>query len=178
MGRDAPDFTLPDDRGAERSLASLRGRWVVLYFYPTDDTPTCTDEACAFRDAFPRFEGLGAEVLGVSPDSVESHRKFRAKHALPFALLADEGHRVASRYGVWKEKTLFGRRYMGVERTTVVIDPEGRVARVFPKVRVKGHAEAVAAAIEAGKGGAAGGTRQASPRPATAKRAAPRRARP
>ena len=152
VGRMAPDFALPTDGGEELRLSALRGRWVVLYFYPTDDTPTCTTQACAFRDAFPRFEGLDAVIVGVSPDPVASHRKFRDKHALPFTLLADETHRVCSRYGVWKEKTLFGHTYMGVERTTVLIDPAGRVARVFPRVRVPEHAAAVMAAIEEASG--------------------------
>lgn len=129
------------------ALKELRGGPVVLFFYPRDDTETCTAEACAFRDAFPRFEGLGATVLGISPDGVRSHARFRARYGLPYALLADTEHAVAARYGVWQEKVLFGRRYMGVVRTTFVVDAEGRIARVFEKVRVAGHAEAVAEAV-------------------------------
>jgi peroxiredoxin Q/BCP len=149
VGDPAPDFTLPTDDGAPLALRALRGRPVVLYFYPADDTETCTKEACAFRDAFPRFRRMRAAVLGVSPDSVRSHARFRAKYALPFTLLADTDHAVADAYGVWREKQLFGRRYMGVERTTFVIDADGRVARLFEKVRTAGHAEAVAAAVAA-----------------------------
>jgi peroxiredoxin Q/BCP len=146
-GDPAPDFTLQTDAGAPLSLSSLRGRPVVLYFYPQDDTETCTAQACALRDAFPRFRAAKAAVLGVSPDSVASHARFRKKYRLPFTLLADPGHAVADQYGVWQEKTTFGRTYMGIVRTTFVIDAEGRVARVFEKVRVKGHAEAVEAAL-------------------------------
>ncbi|MDF1501422.1 thioredoxin-dependent thiol peroxidase [Roseisolibacter sp. H3M3-2] len=147
VGAPAPDFTLPTDAGKPLALASLRGKPVVLYFYPKDDTETCTKEACAFRDAFPRFRRLKAAVLGVSPDTVKSHARFRKKYALPFPLLADVEHAVAEAYGVWREKQLFGHRYMGVERTTFVIDAEGRVAHVFEKVRTAGHAEAVAKVV-------------------------------
>ena len=147
VGDLAPDFTLPTDAGDALTLSSLRGRPVVLYFYPRDDTSGCTAQACALRDLFPRFDGAGAAVLGVSPDTVTSHAKFRAKYALPFTLLADTEHAVAEAYGVWVEKSMYGRRFMGVERTTFVLDRTGRVARVFPRVRVPGHAEAVAAAV-------------------------------
>ena len=143
----APDFTVPTDAGEPLTLSSLRGRVVVLFFYPKDDTKGCTAEACEFRDAFPRFGALDAAVLGVSPDPVKSHAKFRAKYALPFPLLADTEHAVAEAYGLWVEKQLYGRRYMGVARTTFVIDQTGRVARVFANVRPEGHAEAVAAAV-------------------------------
>lgn len=146
-GDPAPDFTAATDAGSPLTLSALRGRPVVLYFYPRDDTETCTAQACEFRDHFPRFDAAGAAVLGVSPDTVASHARFRRKHGLPFTLLADPDHRVAESYGVWKEKQLFGRRYMGVERTTFVIDAAGRVARVFERVRAAGHAEAVAAAL-------------------------------
>jgi peroxiredoxin Q/BCP len=146
-GAPAPDFTLPTDEGRPLALSALRGRPVVLYFYPKDDTETCTKEACAFRDAFPRFERTKAAVLGVSPDSARSHARFRAKYGLPFTLLADEEHAVCEAYGVWAEKQMFGRKYMGVERTTFVIDAEGRVAHVFEKVRTAGHAEAVAEVV-------------------------------
>jgi peroxiredoxin Q/BCP len=143
----APDITAETDAGDRLTRASRRGRPVVLYFYPRDDTSGCTTEACEFRDLFPRFTTADAVVLGVSPDSAASHVRFKRKYGLPFTLVADTDHRVAEAYGVWKEKRMFGRRYMGVERTTVVIDREGRVARVFERVRPAGHAEAVAAAV-------------------------------
>ena len=149
VGDEAPDFTLPTDTGEPLTLSALRGTPVVLYFYPQDDTPTCTAQACGMRDAFPRVAAAGATVLGVSPDTVRSHARFRRKYRLPFTLLADVGHAVAERYGVWREKTLFGRTYMGVARTTFVIDREGVVAHVFEKVRVKGHAEAAEHAVRA-----------------------------
>jgi thioredoxin-dependent peroxiredoxin len=144
----APDFTLAADDGTTVSLESLAGKPVVLYFYPKDDTSGCTAEACEFRDAFPRFRGADAVILGVSPDSVASHRKFKEKFDLPFSLLADTGHEVAERYGVWKEKSMYGRNYMGVDRTTFLIDRNGRLARIFEKVNPQGHAEEVASAIE------------------------------
>ncbi len=147
VGEPAPDFTAETDAGEQLTLSSLRGRPVVLYFYPRDDTDGCTAEACGFRDLFPRFSAAGAVVLGVSPDSAASHARFKRKYALPFTLVADPDHQVAEAYGVWKEKSMFGRRYMGVERTTFVVDRGGRVARVFEKVRPAGHAEAVAAAV-------------------------------
>jgi peroxiredoxin Q/BCP len=140
-GSHAPDFTLPSDDGGDVSLAGLRGRKVVLYFYPKDDTPGCTTQACDFRDALPRFEGVDAVVLGVSADSVESHAKFRAKHHLNFPLLADVDHEVSEAYGVWKEKNLYGRKSMGIERSTFLIDEEGNVERVWRKVKAQGHAE-------------------------------------
>jgi peroxiredoxin Q/BCP len=148
VGRVAPDFTLLTDEGGPLRLRALRGRPVVLYFYPADDTETCTKEACAFRDLLPRFDAAGAAVLGVSPDDVRSHARFRAKYALPFTLLADTEHAVAERYGVWREKTTFGRTYMGVVRTTFLIDAAGRLARVFDVTRVAGHADEVARAID------------------------------
>ena len=126
---------------------SLAGKNVVLYFYPKDDTPGCTKEACDFRDAFPRFDKIDAVVVGVSPDSPDSHRKFKKKYSLPFRLLSDESHKVAESFGVWKEKSMYGRKYMGVERTTVIIDRKGRVARIFPKVKVPGHALEVENAV-------------------------------
>jgi len=149
VGHTAPAFTLDTDSGDGLSLKDLRGKPVVLYFYPKDDTTGCTAEACEFRDAFPLFKKSKAVILGVSPDSVKSHQKFKAKYALPFTLLADEEHTVAERYGVWKEKSMYGRKYMGIERTTFIIDAAGRVAHVFEKVKPAGHAEAVQAAIEA-----------------------------
>ncbi len=146
-GDAAPDFELPADDGSTISLAGLRGKKVVLYFYPKDDTSGCTTEACEFRDALPRFEEDGAVILGVSPDSVASHRKFKEKYDLNFLLLADEAHEVAEAYGVWKEKSMFGNKYWGGERSTFLIDEEGRVQRAWRRVRPKGHAEKVAEAL-------------------------------
>jgi peroxiredoxin Q/BCP len=146
-GQPAPDFSLPDQDGNTVTLASLRGKPVVLYFYPKDDTPGCTRQACAFRDARDDYREAGAEVIGVSPDGVKSHGKFAAKFDLNFPILADEGAAVCTLYGVWKEKSMYGKTYMGVERTTFVIDPSGVVAKVFPKVKVDGHADAVLKAI-------------------------------
>ncbi len=120
---------------------------MVLYFYPKADTPGCTKEACAFRDSFPRFGKVKAEVIGVSPDTSASQAKFKQKFGLPFTLLADVDHKAAEAYGVWKEKNMYGKKYMGVERTTFVIGPEGRIRNVFPKVKVEGHAEEVLAAV-------------------------------
>ncbi len=145
----APDFTLPTDTGEPLTLSSLRGRWVVLYAYPKDDTSGCTTQACEFRDLFPRFDATRAVILGISPDSVKSHQKFKAKYQLPFTLLADEEKVALQAYGLWKEKSMYGRKYMGVERTTFVIDPEGRIARVFEKVKPAGHAALVMAALPA-----------------------------
>ena len=136
----APDFRLPSDDGSEIGLADLRGRKVVLYFYPKDDTSGCTLQACAFRDALPRIEERGALVLGVSPDPVESHRKFRIKYGLNFPLLADTDHRVALAYGVWKKKSMYGRTYMGIERSTFIIDEGGRVEQAWRKVKPADHA--------------------------------------
>lgn len=150
-GDRAPEFTLPADDGSSVSLEDLRGRKVVLYFYPRDDTPGCTTEACEFRDLIPRFDDLDAVVLGVSPDSMSSHRKFKEKHDLTFPLLADEDHRVAEAYGVWKEKSMYGRTYWGVERSTFLVGEDGMVLRAWRKVRPAGHADEVAgAAAEAG----------------------------
>ena len=148
-GEKAPDFTLESDEGKQVSLKALRGKPVVLYFYPKDDTSGCTTEACEFRDLFPRFRKGGAVVLGVSPDDVKSHVKFKKKYELPFTLLADTEKEVAQAYGVWKEKSMYGRKYMGVERTTFLIDAEGKVARVFEKVKPAGHAAEVEQALAA-----------------------------
>jgi peroxiredoxin Q/BCP len=148
-GRRAPDFRLPADDGRVVSLKELRGRPVVLYFYPKDDTPGCTTQACEFRDRWADVQRAGAVVLGVSPDPVRSHAKFRSKYELPFPLLADTDHVVARKYGVWGEKTLFGRKYLGVHRTTFLIDREGRIVRVFEKVKPEGHAAEVLAALAA-----------------------------
>ncbi len=147
-GQPAPDFTLPSDEGPDIKLSDLRGRKVVLYFYPKDDTPGCTTEACEFRDALPRFDGLEAVILGVSPDSVASHRKFREKFDLNFPLLADEDHAVAEAYGAWKEKNRYGRKYMGIDRSTFLIGEDGTVQRIWRNVKAKGHAEVLAEALE------------------------------
>jgi len=146
-GDKVPDFSLKADDGTTVTPATLAGKKVVLFFYPKDDTPGCTKEACGFRDAFPQFGEIDAVVLGVSPDSLESHRKFKRKYQLPFRLLSDEGHRLADAFGVWKEKSMYGLKFMGIERTTVIIDRKGRVARIFPKVKVPGHVEEVEKAV-------------------------------
>jgi len=147
-GQPAPDFTLADQSGREVTLSRLRGSPVVLYFYPKDDTPGCTKEACAFRDAFADYEARGATIIGVSPDGPDSHARFVGKFRLPFTLLADTERRVCQAYGVWKEKNLYGRKSMGVVRTTFVIDRGGIVREVFPRVKVDGHSAAVLKAIE------------------------------
>ncbi len=148
VGQPAPSFSTQADDGRVVTLESLRGRSVVLYFYPKDDTPGCTTEACELRDAFPRFEGLDATIIGVSPDSVASHAKFKKKHSLPFTLLADVDRQIADTYGVWKKKSLYGRTFLGIERSTFVIDPTGVVTHVWRKVKAKGHAAQVAAALQ------------------------------
>ncbi len=146
-GDRAPGFALESDSGERVTLNRFRGRTVVLYFYPKDDTSGCTTEACEFRDHWKAVQEAGAVVLGVSPDSVASHRKFKAKHRLPFPLLSDPDHRVAEAYGAWGEKTLYGRKYQGILRTTFLIDRDGRIARIFPRVKPKGHASEVLAAL-------------------------------
>ncbi len=148
-GAPAPDFTLMDQNEKPIALAELKGKPVVLYFYPKDDTPGCTKEACNFRDGFAAYKKAGAVILGVSPDDTASHAKFAKKFELPFSLLADPGAAVCQAYGVWKEKNMYGKKYMGVERTTFVIDAKGMVKKVFPKVKVDGHADEVLAAIKA-----------------------------
>jgi len=146
-GKPAPDFTLASDSGEAVTLSSLKGRPVVLYFYPKDDTPGCTTQACAIRDAYGEFERLGAVVLGVSPDNEASHVKFREKYDLPFTLLADPGHKVAELYGVWGEKKYMGRTYMGVSRSTFVIAEDGTVKRVMHNVKPATHADDVLAIL-------------------------------
>jgi len=146
-GTPAPSFSLPSDSGEIVSLKSLRGRPVVLYFYPKDDTPGCTKQACGIRDAWGEFERRGAVVLGVSPDSAKKHEKFRDKYKLPFTLLADEDHAVAETYGTWVEKSFAGRKYMGVERSTFVIDADGNLAKVMRRVKPDTHADDVLAAL-------------------------------
>lgn len=148
-GKKAPAFTLPDQIGQKHKLSDYAGKWVVLYFYPKDATSGCTKQACQFRDAKPEIDRRDVVVLGVSPDSVASHEKFVAKEDLNFTLLADEGAAVCTKYGVWQEKSMYGRKYMGVVRTTYLIDPKGKVAERFDKVKVPGHAEAVLARIDA-----------------------------
>ncbi|HHZ82938.1 MAG TPA: thioredoxin-dependent thiol peroxidase [Nitrospirales bacterium] len=148
VGKRAPTFNLESDSGEKVSLASLRGKRVVLYFYPKDDTPGCTQESCDFRDNLARVKAQGAVVYGVSKDSVGSHQKFKQKFSLPFPLLSDPSHAMIEKYGVWKEKKLYGRAYMGVERTTVIIDEHGKVAQIFLKVKVTGHAESVIEALQ------------------------------
>ena len=142
-GTKAPRFSLASHAGDTVRLSDFKGRTVVLYFYPKDDTSGCTVQACEFRDSWGDVTKAGAVVLGVSPDGVASHLKFRKKFRLPFPLLADPDHAVAERYGVWGEKSMYGRKYMGIHRTTFVIDGKGRIVRIFEKVRPKGHAAAV-----------------------------------
>jgi thioredoxin-dependent peroxiredoxin len=149
VGSKAPDFTVLTDTGETLKLSKLKGHPVVLFFYPKDDTAGCTTEACEFRDLFPRFDRSKATILGVSPDPVKSHAKFKAKYELPFTLLADTEKVIAQAYDVWKEKSMYGHQYMGVERTTFIIDAKGKVAHVFEKVKPAGHAEAVMAALAA-----------------------------
>ena len=146
-GGKAPAFSLADAGGKTVRLSDFAGRKVVLYFYPKDNTPGCTTEACGFRDAHAAFAKRNAVVLGVSPDGPESHGKFAAKFSLPFTLLCDPGHEAAEAYGAWGEKNLYGKKSMGILRTTVVIDEQGRVARIFRKVRAAGHAAEVLAAL-------------------------------
>jgi peroxiredoxin Q/BCP len=146
-GTPAPDFELESDEGATVRLSDLRGKPVVLYFYPKDDTPGCTKQACGFRDAYGEYQQRGAVVLGVSADDVASHVKFKQKYGLPFALLADPGHEVAERYGAWGEKSFAGKTYMGIIRSTFVIDPEGNVARAMYGVNAERNPDEVLAAL-------------------------------
>lgn len=150
-GDAAPDFTLPSDVAGDVRLSDLKGEKVVLFFYPKDNTSGCTVEVCEFRDEMPRFEGDDVRVFGISPDPVSSHMKFRQKHDLTFPLLADEEHAVAEAYGVWKEKSMYGRKYWGVERTTFLVDESGLVEHVWRKVKPRGHAADVAARIRTGE---------------------------
>lgn len=143
----APEFTLLDETGINRSLQDYKGKWVVLYFYPKDDTPGCTTEACNFRDDYSAYEKAGVTILGVSKDSPKSHAKFKAKYQLPFTLLADEEHKVAELYGVWGRKKYMGKEYDGMFRTTYLIDPEGKIIKVFENVKPADHSAEVLAAI-------------------------------
>lgn len=149
VGANAPAFSATDASGNRVSLKDLNGKIVLLYFYPKDDTPGCTKEACGFRDSFERLKKAGIVVIGVSPDSVASHRKFADKHKLPFILLADEDHTICEAYGVWQERSMYGRKFMGVARTTFIIDGQGKVAHVFEKVKPAGHEEEVLAWVTA-----------------------------
>ena len=147
-GKKAPAFKLSDQNEKTISLSDYKGKNVILYFYPKDDTSGCTAEACSFRDDFPKFKKVDAVILGVSPDSVESHKKFAKKYNLNFSLLADEDKEVVKKYDVWKEKSMYGRKYMGVERTTYIIDPEGKIKKIFRKVKVNGHNKEVMEALK------------------------------
>ena len=146
-GDPAPDFSLPADDGSTVSLSDLAGRRFVLYFYPKDMTSGCTTEACEFRDLAPEYDAAGVRVIGVSPDPVASHARFREAHGLPFTLLSDPDHAAAEAYGVWVQKSMYGRTYMGIERSTFVIGPDGRVERALYRVRPKGHAGSVLEAV-------------------------------
>lgn len=148
VGSKAPAFKLSDDAGNIVSLSDFKGKKVVLYFYPKDSTPGCTTEACDFRDNLNRLTKSGAVVLGLSADSVESHRKFKEKQGLNFPLLSDPDHKALDAYGVWQEKSLYGRKFMGIVRSTFIIDGDGKIAKVFPKVKVAGHVDEVLAALK------------------------------
>src|SRR5690348_1115529 len=147
IGDKAPDFTLPTDGAGTVRLSDLKGQNVVLYFYPKDDTSGCTAEACQFRDLFPKFGRTDATVIGISRDSIVSHDKFKKKYKLPFTLASDSEGKVTEKYGVWIEKSLYGRRYMGIERATFLIDEKGKIAQVWHKVKVPGHADEVMKAV-------------------------------
>ncbi len=144
----APDFTLPDENGDTHSLSDYRGRPVILYFYPKDNTSGCTTEACSFRDDYSAYEGKNVAIVGVSPDTSKSHANFKAKYDLPFTLLADTDHAVAEKYGVWGQKKMMGREYMGIFRTTFLIDANGRIAKVFENVKPAEHSAEVLAALD------------------------------
>jgi len=147
IGSRVPDFSLPASSGEEIALSDFRGRKVVLFFYPKNMTPTCTEEACSFRDNYSALEKAGAVVIGISPDPPKSHTRFIDKHSLPYLLLSDEEHKVSEMFGVWQMKKMFGREYMGVVRSTFLIDENGKLAAEWRKVKVKGHVEAVLAAV-------------------------------
>jgi len=151
----APEFTLPDQNGDEVSLKDFRGKWVVLYFYPRADTPGCTIEACEFRDSHKKTEKTGAVVLGVSPDEPDALKKFEDKFALPFTLLGDADKNVSNAYGVIQEKNMYGKKVMGIVRTTFIIGPDGKIQRIFPKVKPEGHAEEVLSYLKSSAKGAA-----------------------
>ena len=146
-GANAPDFTLPDQDGNEISLADLKGETFVLYFYPRADTPGCTTQACGVRDRGSEYEAAGVRVIGISPDTVEAVKKFADKYDLGFTLLADADHAVAERYGTWVEKSMYGKKYMGVQRATFIVGPDGKIAKAFPKVQPKKHDDLVLKAL-------------------------------
>jgi peroxiredoxin Q/BCP len=148
IGDKAPDFTLPTDGNVSVALKAQRGKKVVVYFYPKDDTTGCTKEACGFRDAMPDFSKIAATIIGISRDSVRAHDKFKQKYALPFILASDESGEVCEKYGVWVEKSMYGRKYMGIERTTVLIDEKGVIRGLWPKVKIDGHIGEVLAAAK------------------------------
>jgi peroxiredoxin Q/BCP len=143
----APEVALPDDHGVVHTLAERRGSWTVVYFYPKDDTPGCTTEACGFRDLHGELDGLDAQIWGISPDGAGSHAAFRARYGLPFTLLSDEDHAAAEAYGAWGEKTNYGKTYMGIIRSSFLVDPDGKVAKAWPSVKADGHAEQVLGAL-------------------------------
>lgn len=147
IGSQVPDFSLPASNGEEIALSDFRGRKVVLFFYPKNMTPTCTEEACSFRDNYSALEQAGAVIIGISPDPPKSHTRFIDKHSLPYLLLSDEEHKVSEMFGVWQMKKMFGREYMGIVRSTFLIDENGKLAAEWRKVKVKGHVEAVLAAV-------------------------------
>jgi peroxiredoxin Q/BCP len=151
IGQQAPDFSVKDDSGQIVQLKQLKGSKVVLYFYPKDHTPGCTQESCDFRDQFAKFRKQGVQIFGVSRDSEMSHASFREKQQLPFSLLADVEGQLTEKYGVWKEKSMYGKKYMGIERTTIVIDEQGKIAAIYPKVSVKGHVDQVWADLNSKK---------------------------
>jgi peroxiredoxin Q/BCP len=173
VGSKAPDFQLPDHTGKTVSLSQLAGKNVVLYFYPKDDTPGCTREACNFRDEHSTLTKAGAVVLGVSPDGATSHQKFATKYSLPFPLLSDTEHKVADAYGVWGEKSLYGRKFIGLTRATFLIDPQGNVKHVWPKVKVNGHVNEVLSMLT---GGAPAPAKKAAAKKAAAKKTVAKKA--
>lgn len=155
VGATAPEIALPDEHGAVRRLSEQHDRWTIVYFYPQDDTPGCTVEACQFRDRYDEIREVGAAVWAISPDGAASHRKFREKFGLPFVLLCDEDHAVAERYGAWQLKSLYGREYWGIARSTFLVGPDGLIEAAWPKVKADGHASEVLAALgeaQAGRG--------------------------
>ena len=148
INQKAPDFSLPDQDGNKHKLSDYKGQWVLLYFYPKDDTPGCTTEACTLRDNFPAFKKIKAKVFGISVDSVASHKKFETKYKLPFTLLADEDKKIVEKFGVWQEKSMYGKKYMGTVRNSYLINPEGKIVKIYEKVKPAMHAEEVLADIK------------------------------
>jgi peroxiredoxin Q/BCP len=174
-GDPAPDFQLQDQNGNDVKLSQLRGKNVVLYFYPKDNTSGCTQEACDFRDEHSALRDAGAVVLGVSPDDIKSHQKFATKFSLPFPLLADTERKVCESYGVWGEKSLYGRKFMGVTRATFLIDPKGKVSRAWPKVKVQGHVQEILQLLKGGAPAETPASGKAPVKKAVAKKATARR---